>query len=80
MKVRRRRPRCQNQSVSKRRRPQKVFYMKRRRPLWIYKLTNPKHRDLYLQMGDVVITKEEYESYPVKGKQDGKARKTKKAS
>ena len=52
-----------------RRKPKKVWYLKQLEPLWIFKVAGKGARDIYMSQGCVEITKEEYNSYPKKGKQ-----------
>lgn len=52
-----------------RRKPKKVWYLKRLDPLWIFKVKSKAALNIYLSGRCVEITKEEYNSYPKKGKQ-----------
>lgn len=52
-----------------RRKPKRVWYLKQLDPLWIFKVKGQGAKNIYLAQGCVEITKEEYNSYPKKGKQ-----------
>lgn len=52
-----------------RRKPKKLYYMKKLNPLWIFRVRSAWARQAYLETGCVDITKEEYNSYPKKGRQ-----------
>lgn len=52
-----------------RRKPKKAYYMKQLEPLWIFKVKSKAAHRIYKEQGCVDITKQEYNSYPEKGKQ-----------
>lgn len=45
------------------------FYLKQKKPLWIFSVGSLWARNAYVKQGCRQITKEEYDRYPEKGKQ-----------
>lgn len=59
--------------ATNRKRPKKCYYLKLEDPLWIFKVKSKSARKIYLEMGCKEISREEYDSYEKKGKQEDMA-------